>query len=195
MSSSINFFLKDSGTGEPKTSTAQIQIVPDTEVTYVPPPRFAKAIYRGNISDTGIFTYESPTIEQDSYSEDLSFTISGDDGDLFSIGALPPYSVSIALKSPITEENLIGKTFLTATISANHPEVFSGSTILLVDLPSVPIVTTPKPAFEKSLVRGSINSELELLVETIVLTQSSYASDIIFSMTGGKFSFSTNIRR
>lgn len=170
---------------EAKLSTAQILLIPDEEVTYIPPPRFQEAIYRGNISDAGVFTYEIPSIVAESYSEDLSFTISGDDSDLFSVEALPPYSVNVSLRFPITEENLIGKTFLTATISANHPEAFSGSTVLLIDLPSVPIITTPKPTFEKSLIRGSIDSEFQLFVETIVLTESSYTADTIFSMTGG----------
>lgn len=178
---------------EQKSGTAQIILIPDEEVTYIPPPRFEKAIYRGNISDTGVFSYENPTIEADSYSADLSFTISGDDGDLFTVELLPPFSVNVALKYPITEENLIGKPFLTATISANHPEVFSGSTVLLVDVPSEAIITAPKPTFEKSLIRGSINSELELIVEAIILTENSYTSDTTFSMTGGNF-FKRKIR-
>lgn len=159
----------------------------DAEATYIPPPRFEKPIYRGDISETGDFTYEFPTIEEDSHSDELTYTISGDDGDLFSVDVLPPFSVSVSLKAPITEENLIGKTFFTATISANHPEVPSASTVLLVDLPSVPVVTTPKPIFEKSLIRGSINSELQLFLETIVLSESSYTADTTFSMTGGSF--------
>lgn len=163
--------------------------MPDEEVTYVPAPRFQNAIYRGNISETGEFFCENQTIEEDSYSNEISFTISGDDGDLFSVESLPPFSISVSLKSPITEENLIGKKFFTATISANHPEVLSGTTALLIDLPNVPIVTTPKPAFEKSLIRGTINSELELSVETIVLTTNTYYSDIEFLMTGGNFVF------
>lgn len=181
---SFTIIATDSGVEFNRADTAQITIVPDLEATYIPQPRFVKPIYRGDISETGELSCEIPAIEEDSFSDELSFTISGDDGDLFSIEALPPFSVSVSLKSPLTEENLVGKTFFTATISANHPEVPSGSTVLLIDLPSVPVVTTPKPIFEKSLIRGSINAELELFVETIVLSESSYTTDTTFSMTG-----------
>lgn len=126
---------------------------------------------------------------------DLSFTVGGDDGDLFSVESLAPYSVNVALRSPISEEYLIGKTFLTATISANHPDVSSGSTVLLVDVPREEMTTTPKPTFEKSLIRGSIDSDLQLVIEPIVLTVSSYTSDTVFSMTGGKFLCVKKIQR
>lgn len=181
------FILKDSGVDEVLTATAVINIVADKESTYIPPPRFQKALYRGNISDTGIFSYEPPTIDEESYSEDLSFTLSGDDGDLFSVELVheSTHSLNVLLKSPITEENVNGKTFLTATISANHPEVFSGSTVLLIDLPIVPEITTPKPIFEKSLIKGSIDTDLQLFIETIVLLESTYTADTIFSMAGG----------
>ncbi|XP_037037495.1 uncharacterized protein LOC119075215 [Bradysia coprophila] len=181
---SFTITATDSGVEFSRGDSAQIHIVADGNATYIPPPRFEEAIYRGDISETGEFSCETPTIVEDTYSDELSYTLSGTDGDLFSVEARPPYSVAVTLKAPITEENLVGKTFFTATISANHPEVPSGSTVLLVSLPSVPVVTTPKPSFEKSLIRGSINAELELFVETIVLSVQSYTLDTTFSMTG-----------
>ncbi|KAG4076573.1 hypothetical protein HA402_002736 [Bradysia odoriphaga] len=185
---SFTITATDSGVEFNRGDSAQIHIVADEEATYIPPPRFEEAIYRGDISVTGEFSCEIPTIVEDTYSDELSYTLSGTDGDLFVVEARPPFSVAVALKAPITEENLVGKSFFTATISANHPEVPSGSTVLLVSLPSVPVVTTPKPSFEKSLIRGSINAELELFVETIVLSESSYTLDTTFSMTGDDIS-------
>ncbi|KAG4078591.1 hypothetical protein HA402_003238 [Bradysia odoriphaga] len=167
----------DSGIEFTRSSTAQITIVSDENATYIPVPRFEKPIYRGDISESGEFSSEILTIAEESYSDELTYTISGDDGDLFSVEALPPYSLAVGLRSPITEKNLIGKTFLTAKISANHPEVPSGSTVLLVDLPTI-------PTFEKSLIRGLVNDDLELIVETIVLADGSYTSYTIFSLTG-----------
>lgn len=163
-------------------------IIPDEEVTYVSIPRFERLIYRGNIDDNGVLTIDDPTIEIDTYSENVEFELIGDDSDLFSIEFPTIYSVKVTLKEPLTEENLIGKAFLTATLTANHPEVVSGSSILLIDLPKTPpTTTTPRPAFEKSLIRGSINSDLELAIENVVLTESSYEPEIIFTMTGGKY--------
>ncbi|KAJ6625244.1 Protocadherin-15, partial [Pseudolycoriella hygida] len=181
---SFTIIATDSGLEANRTSTAQIMIVPDEEATYTPQPRFQKAIYRGHISETGAFSYENILLEGDSYSEGLSFAISGVDGDLYSIQYVPPYTVEVSLKSPLSEENTAGKTFLTATISASHPETHTGSTVLLVDLPDVPIVTTPKPMFEKSLIRGSINLDMELSIEAVVLAESTYTTEITFSMNG-----------
>lgn len=127
-----------------------------------------------------------PTITEESYSQNLTFTLSGEDSDFFSIDpTLHPIKVS--LRVPITEENVIGKTFLTATITANHPEVEGSSTVLLIVLPSVPSFTTPRPTFEKSLIRGSINSELLLEIESVILRDLSYTPDITFTLTGGNF--------
>lgn len=179
---SFTLIATDSGVDISLANTTRIAIVSDENATYIPSPRFEKAIYRGDINVDGEFSYEIPTIEEDSFPDQLTFTVTGDDGDLFSVEPLPPYSVSVSLKAPITEENVAGKKFLTATIYASHPEVSSGSTVLLVDLPNVPIVTTPKPYFEKSLVRGSINTDFELLLETITLTE--YTTDTTFSMIG-----------
>lgn len=167
--------------------------MPDEQATYIPPPQFEEAIYRGSLNVDGQLSSEEPKLKEDTFSDGLSFSVSGDDGDLFSVGLLPPYSVAVSLKSPITEENVAGKTFLTATISATHPEGYSGSTVLLIDLPNVPVVTTPKPTFEKSLVRGSINSGMELSIETVVLIENTYSSDVTFSMSGGNL-FKTKLR-
>lgn len=167
---------------------AIVVITADEEVTYIPSPRFEKAIYRGNIDENGVLSVEDPTIDEDSYSQNLTFSLTiGDDSDLFVIEPVTLYSVRVSLKAPLTEENLIGKTVFVATITADHPEAFSGTTVLLIDLPGEPAFTTPKPAFQKSLIRGSISSQLELDVETIVLAETSYTPEIIFSIEGGNY--------
>lgn len=181
-------FLKDSDLEDPKKSVANVFIIPDEDVTYIPPPRFEQVMYRGNIDDTGALTINDPTVAEDSFSQNISFQYTGDDTDLLSYELVPPYSIKVSVNANITEEDLIGKTFLTATITANHPEVASGSTVLLIDLPRVSTTTQPKPFFETSLTKGLINSELDLVIEDIVLAESSYTPETVFTMAGGNFS-------
>lgn len=114
---------------------ALVVLTSNENVTYVSSPRFEKVFYRGNIDDDGVLSIEDPTIEEDSYSENIEFTLSGDDGDLFSIARAPPRSVKVSLRAPLTEENLISKTFLITTLTASHSEASNSSTVLLIDLP------------------------------------------------------------
>lgn len=72
------------------------------------------------------------------------------------------------------------------TLVANRANVDPGSTVILVDIPTT---TTPvpfeAPAFEKDLYVGSLNVDLELQLEQLVITTDTYDSSVTLSLEGG----------
>lgn len=94
----------------------------------------------------------------------------------------------MSLSRPLTESDLRGKSVLHATLVASRSDVVdTGATIILVSIP----VTTPAPvpSFEKSSYQGSLNEQLELSIENLILSETTYGPDVTFKLNGGNHFF------
>lgn len=100
-------------------------------------------------------------------------------------------TVTLTLANPLTDDDLLGRTFFLTVLVANLVGIGSGYTILRFDTP----VITPEPiqilpAFEKPSFRGSLDEERLLTFETVIVNATTYSEDIVFELTEGKISLS-----
>lgn len=103
--------------------------------------------------------------------------------------------MSITLAKDLTDEDLVGKKYLTALVSAHHPEADDGSTVLLVDILTTPAPPmTPIPTFEKSIYRGQLNDDLTLSFGNIVIIPDTYMDDVVVNILGGNSSKKKKVR-
>lgn len=96
-------------------------------------------------------------------------------------------TVSITLANPLTDDDLLGRTFFMTVLVANLVGVGSGYTVLRFDTPVIAPEPTPiVPAFEKPSFKGFLDEERLLTFETVIVTAATYTEDIVFELTEGK---------
>lgn len=98
--------------------------------------------------------------------------------------------VEVSLVRPLTEADILDRTYLMTVLQAHRADVEPAATVLLVNIP----VTTPRPdivapSFTKPLYRGYIDNEAGVLVEDIVLVASTYSSAVTFELSGDDSEF------
>lgn len=93
--------------------------------------------------------------------------------------------LTITLASPLSEDNVNGRRYfrteVTATNSLNSRVPIS---ILFVDIEQPPV--NPNPKFTHPTFRGSLDIDLELTFEEVVLEEATYGDDVVFTLDGGK---------
>lgn len=98
-------------------------------------------------------------------------------------------TVSITLANPLTEDDLLGRTFFMTVLVANLIEIGSGYTVLRFDTPIITPEPTPiLPAFEKPSFKGFLDEERLLTFEPVIVNATTYSEDIVFELTEGKIS-------
>lgn len=94
-------------------------------------------------------------------------------------------TITIQLARPLTEDDLVGRTFFMTILIANRPEVGSGYTFLYFDLP--PKIPAPLvPLFEKPIFRGDIDLDRVLTMESVIVDQTTYSEDIEYKLETGQ---------
>lgn len=93
--------------------------------------------------------------------------------------------LTVSLIQALTESDVAGRTFLMAPLVATRPNVGSGETVIIIDVPvKVPLSL---PAFEQPSYRGVIDTNLALTLASITLVQNTYSTDVEFALTEGIF--------
>lgn len=96
-------------------------------------------------------------------------------------------TVSLTLANPLTDDDLLGRTFFMTVVVANLIGVGSGYTFLRFDTPIITPEPTPiVPAFEKPSFKGFLDEERDLTFEPVIVNATTYSEDIIFELTEGK---------
>lgn len=95
--------------------------------------------------------------------------------------------VTLTLAAPLTEELLLGKTLLLTTIGAYRGDNLDdvGYSAILVDVPTTTPAPIVYPTFEKSIYRGNLDSDRQLIIENVILILDTFSEDIVFTFQDG----------
>lgn len=161
-----------------------IDVPPPVIEPEIPIPAFEQNVFRGLIDENRVLTFEDVIVNASTYSNDLTFECIGGDAALFTPSNVENI-VTVSLTQDLTEEDIAGKLYLMTTLYANKADIGSGSTILLVNIS----VTTPQPpiavpSFEYTMYRGSIDTDMNLVIDNILLVENTYNEAISFDMVG-----------
>lgn len=154
--------LKITGTDRgnpPKTGTAQLKIAGDPLIPYIAPPQFAESLYRRMYKRTEAFVPVEVVLSAGTFDDTVSFLLSGDNGDLFTVTAKSDHSgASVTLKSGVTIEETTN--FLNVLVTATRVGAeMNGRTAIVVEVePEVKIL----PAFEQPIYSGTIGQEKDI---------------------------------
>lgn len=170
--------FQDSGT-PPRSSTATVIITSDEQNTFVPIPRFEKALYQGTLNINGVLELENAVVVNNTFSNEIAFGLSGGDSDLF----LYTIDLNVVIISLVEDADLTDRTFLMTTLIANRAYTETGSTVLHVDIEMQSALPTPK--FQQQRYRGQLNDLLQVTIEGIALVESTYSNDVQFFLEGG----------
>lgn len=158
-------------------------------------PIFEKVLYQGALDLENKLTIEQLKIKNETFSNEIVFSLIGRDSSLFSIQS-NLNEITITLSKILLADELNDKMYLTTTIIANRPEVDTGSAVILIDIPEKPAPPTPIPVpiFKKPLYRGQLNDNYQLQNLDIISIQiETYSDDLKITLTGDDsswFSFS-----
>lgn len=111
-----------------------------------------------------------------------------DDAELFEIIRTENENqVTVTLANPLTEELLLGKTLLLTIIGAYRGDIPDdvGYSAILVDVPTTTPVPIVYPTFEKSIYRGNLDSDRQLIIDNVILVSDTYSDDIVFTFQDG----------
>lgn len=172
-----------------------VLIVDIVQPAVVPSPKFSQPSYRGSLDLDLELTFEDVLLDEATYAEDVVFSLEGGDSAVFS-AVNTVNKVDIKLRQPLTETDIVDRTYLMTVLRAERPTHEPTATVLLVNIP----VTTPRPsivspAFTKPLYRGSVHEETGFELEEVQLVLSTYSDAVTFELTGddSRFFVVTNV--
>lgn len=92
--------------------------------------------------------------------------------------------ITITLASPLSEDAVKDRSYFRTEVTASNALNFRvGISVLIVDIVKPAVIPSPKftlPAF-----RGSLDLDLVLTVEDVLLEEATYGEDVVFSLEGG----------
>lgn len=90
----------------------------------------------------------------------------------------------MSLAQPLTDAQILNRTYFQCELRATNSLSARGSSVLIVDIVQpVPIVV---PKFTRPSFRGSLDLDLELTFEAVQLVEETYSPDVTFTLDGGK---------
>lgn len=116
----------------------------------IPVPLFQKSLYRGQLDvNLKLQDLEPISIRDDTYTDNVIFTLEGDDSSWFSWTRLSN-ELTISLDRQITDDDVDSKNYLTFTIVAKNDIGNSSDTVVLINVPEkmcpeCPTTTTIEP--------------------------------------------------
>ncbi|XP_070496288.1 uncharacterized protein [Chironomus tepperi] len=126
--------------------------------------RFESPYYIGSL-DQLTLDIEDIVLEMNNYDDAVEFTLTGTDKDLFKFEKIQN-SLKISLSSDVTQEVLLNRVFLTASIKATRTEFASAETVIFVHLNVIVDAISPIE-FDKVIYTGSLTYNNVLVLEQI----------------------------
>ncbi|KAG5681021.1 hypothetical protein PVAND_010487 [Polypedilum vanderplanki] len=145
--------------------------------------KFEKSLYIGSINNQKLLNIESIFIQSENFY--TSVNITGLDSEYFT-AILNQNFVSLILAKEITQDLIFQKTILTAQIIAQHENSLLYTNLII----TMPRITEDKILrFENSYYIGSLDNELKLSIEDIVLELDNYNDSVNFSWNGNDMKY------
>lgn len=168
----------------------------NAEDVFISVPRFEQAVYRGLLDTSRRLVLQLLAITASTWSDTISVTLTGRDADLFTVAFTTKDDIKVELRRALTDSDVAGKQVLLVTVVGSVPDVDSGRTAIVVEVPDSLNTSpeTPTIKFEKSVYLGQLNSiDLDLTAQEILLINTSRTNvdlsmvDIV--LTGGDSDF------
>lgn len=150
---------------------------------FVPVPKFSSAFYRGSLDDQRQLILEQIIITADTYHEEIALGFSGGDSSLFGLSNIEN-SITVQLKRPLTDQDIVDKNILLTTLVANRADVDRGTTVIFVDIPETVPPSLLVPTFEQSVYVGQLTESFELELPNVLITEVTFVSEVVFELTG-----------
>lgn len=93
--------------------------------------------------------------------------------------------LKVTLVSPLTEDSIKGRSYFRTEVAAtNALNTRVGISVLIIDI--IQPAVFPNPKFTLPAFRGSLDLDLALTFEDVLLEESTYWEDVVFSLEGGR---------
>lgn len=142
-------------------------------------PVFEKLLYIGELSETLQLTVENPIVRIDTYSEEIVFSLSEGDVDMFKIDNTAN-TLTFSLSRDLTSADVTDRMFLSCIIIASRPNVGDGVTAIVIRMP-----TTHSFSFELQIYVAILNEDGQLENNKPQLIDNPY-TDVVFELIGRK---------
>ena len=151
-------------------------------------PQFEKSTYIGHKPDIGELMLENIVIANETFDVSINVSLNGVDADLFEIKEQIGNVVQIGLKSAVL---VTDKEFLQFVVVASKIglEMKEFANILISVGQKNP--TTKALSFSKSIYEGSVNKEMKLIVEKVMLNEDNLDDDVVIQLSGRNQQFFT----